>query len=67
MKQCNAEIGRDISMVKVSTYEPCFTKILSKYDLETSTKRGLLVVSQQVTACRMGYVTGNGKPWGELV
>ena len=54
-------------MVKVSTHGPCFTEMFGKYDLKTSTKRGVLLVSQQVTACRVGYVTGNGTPWGELV
>jgi hypothetical protein len=67
MKQFNAETGNDISMIIVSTHESRFTEIFGKYDLETSTKRDVLVVSQQVIACRLGYVTGNRTPWGELV
>jgi len=69
MKQFNAETGSDISMVKVSTHEPCFTKIFGKYDLETSTKPNVLVVSQHVIACRVVYVykTGNCTAWGQLV
>lgn len=69
MKQFNAKTGSYITMVKVSTHEPCFTKMFGKYDLETSTKPNVLVMSQHVIACRVVYVyiAGNRAPWVHVV
>jgi hypothetical protein len=67
MKQFNAEALSDISTVQVSTHEACSTEMFGKYDLETATKRDVLVLSQEVIACRIGYVTGNRTQWSELV